>query len=392
MQAFLVVYAAVGAVVLALHAVLSLGIILNFLRDAALGRAERAGGRGSGGTPRGAWSAADAEVIVAVRNEERSLPALLSSLSRQEGCSFLFVDDRSTDSTGRMLEGFCAAMGGRARVIHNTHEPEGLTGKQAALDAAFKVSRGELLFFTDGDCVVPEGWVSGLLRYFRDPRVGAVLARVELEGGSSFLSSFQSFEQPLINQYNFGNVGVGTPMGCFGNNMALRAEVIRELGGFESLGYSVTEDAALIAAVGRRTRWRVRVATGMGTATVTRPKPSWREYLGQHVRWNAGAFFARDPGTRLAYGFVVGYLILCLLLLPLGFLDLRITLLSLNAFLSIGLLGILNGAYPGKRPGSYFLLFLPYLAFFAFFYTVVSLRALTRRPLEWKGATLRPSR
>ncbi len=63
-------------------------------------------------------------------------------------------------------------------------------------------------------------------------------------------------------------------------------------------------------------------------------------------------------------------------------------LLSLTSFVSIGLLGVIGGFYEGKARGAYFLRFVPYLVFFAFFYTFVTLRAAFRRPFEWKGARL----
>jgi cellulose synthase/poly-beta-1,6-N-acetylglucosamine synthase-like glycosyltransferase len=383
MQVFLIAFAAAGAVIMALHLTMAAGLVLNFARD----RRRRAARRESG--PDGGA----AEVIVAVRNEEETLPALLASLSHQSAssCRLLFVDDRSTDATGRILDEFCSAAGPRARVIHNTREPSGLTGKQAALETAFREARGEILLFTDGDCTLPEGWAREMLRSLEDPEVGAVLGRIELAEGKGFLGRFQAFEQPLINQYNFGNAGVGVPMGCFGNNMALRARVIREIGGFAGLGYSVTEDAALIAAVGRLTRWKVRVSTLAETAALTRPKARWREYVNQHTRWNAGAFFARDLATRAAYGFVVGYLILSILFLPLGALDWRVPLLSLNAFVSMGIMGFLGGLYPGKAKRTYFLRFPGYMLFFGFFYSFVSLRALFHRPLEWKGSVVPPA-
>jgi cellulose synthase/poly-beta-1,6-N-acetylglucosamine synthase-like glycosyltransferase len=183
---------------------------------------------------------------------------------------------------------------------------------------------------------------------------------------------------------------MGLPMGCFGNNMAARAEAIRSFGGFSRLGYSVTEDAALLAALSRRPGTRVRVATGGETAVVTRPKERWTDFINQHTRWNAGAFFSRDFATRASYSFIVVYLVFCILALPFGVLDWRIALLSLNAFLSIGLLGFFGGFYAGKRRRLYYARLVPYVFFFGFFYSFVSLRALLRRPFEWKGSRIGP--
>jgi 1,2-diacylglycerol 3-beta-glucosyltransferase len=378
MAVVVLVHAALSALILAFHIALAAGCILNIRRDRR---------------PRGStMHSPDMEVVVALRNEIASLPGLLEALLAQDrsGCAFLFVDDRSTDGTGRLLDGFCAQEPGRARVIHVTSEPVGLTGKQAALDLAFEAARAEVLLFTDGDCVPPPGWVGEMGGPFKDPAIGVVLGRVELPPGDSFLRRFQAFEQPLLNQYNLGSAGIGVPTGCFGNNMAVRASAVKATGGFKALGYSVTEDALLLDAVCRGGGWKVRVRTGSRAAIVTRPKQTWREYVDQHTRWNAGALFSPDLVTRGFYILVVLiYLVGSLIVMPLGVLDWRVTVLSLNSFLSIGLLAALGGAYEGKDRRTYYLSLLPYLIFFGFFYSWITLRALVRRPFAWKGTSLR---
>jgi cellulose synthase/poly-beta-1,6-N-acetylglucosamine synthase-like glycosyltransferase len=383
MGAFLVVFAILSAIILVFHLALTVGLLVNFRREqSAHGRPESPD---RSALPR-------AEVVVAVRDEEGTLPRLLASLRAQtlDGCLFLFVDDRSTDGTARLLDDFCAAVGARARVIHNRAEPVGLTGKQAALDCAFAEVRGDVLLFTDGDCLLPPGWAEEMLLHFLDARVGVVLGRIELAEGTSFLGRFQAFEQPLLNQYNFGSVGIGIPTGCFGNNMGVRAAAVKESGGFRSLGYSVTEDAMLLDALCRRGGWRVKICTSTRSAATTIPKESWTEYINQHIRWNAGGLFSSDLVTRVSFIFVVLiYLVGSLLVLPLGLVDWRVPVLSLNAFLSIGLLAFAGGFYEGKRKGRYFLRFLPYLFFFGFFYSFVTLKALAQRSFVWKGASLR---
>ncbi len=382
MQVVVLVHAVLSAVILAFHLALAAGCLLNIVRDR---RSRAAPGTGHAARIR-------TEVVVALRNESAVLPRLLAALRSQSdsGCAFLFVDDRSTDGTDRILDEFCAAERGRARVIHVTAEPVGLTGKQAALERAFDAASADVLIFTDGDCAPGPAWAAEMSAPFADPAVGIVLGRVELPDTGGFLRRFQAFEQPLLNQYNLGSAGIGLPTGCFGNNMAVRTAALKETGGFRRLGWSVTEDALLLDAVCRTGTWKARVRASRAAAIVTQPKSTWREYIAQHTRWNAGAIFSPDLVTRLSYIFVVLlYLVGSILVMPLGILDWRVPVLSLNAFLSIGILAALGGVYEGKRRGAYYLKLLPFLIFFGFFYSCITVRALFRRPFDWKGSTLR---
>jgi hypothetical protein len=113
--------------------------------------------------------------------------------------------------------------------------------------------------------------------------------------------------------------------------------------------------------------------------------------VNQHTRWNAGGLFSPDLVTRLSYLFIVlFYLVGSVLVMPLGFFDWRVPILSLNSFLSIGLLAFAGGLYPRKKRSAYYARLLPYLAFFVFFYCFVTVRALILRSYEWKGSTLHP--
>ena len=172
--------------------------------------------------------------------------------------------------------------------------------------------------------------------------------------------------------------------------MALRASAVSGTGGFAALGYSVTEDALLLDAVARAGGWKVAVCSSETAAALTSAQPSWKEYVDQHTRWNAGGLFSPDIVTRLSYLFIVlFYLVGSILVSLLGFIE-RVPV-ALNAFsLSIGLLAVVSGLYPGKKRLPYFVRLLPYLFFFGFFYSFVTLRAFIRRPFEWKGASLRP--
>jgi 1,2-diacylglycerol 3-beta-glucosyltransferase len=384
MPTLLIIYAAAGLAVLLLHAAGCAGLV----RVLLAGRAFRRSRAGAGTLP-------SVEIVVAARNEEAALPGLLASLARQtdRACTFLLVDDRSTDGTPHLFESFRAAMPSRVRVLSSTAEVEGLTGKQAALDLAIDAARGDVLAFTDADCVVPDEWAGEMAAHFADPSVGVVLGRVRLQESRGFLRRFQAFEQPLINQYNFAPVGLGGAFGCFGNNMAVRREAALAVGGFRGLGWSVTEDTTLLTAIRDLGRWKVRAAVSAAGTVTTVAKPDWRSYVNQHTRWNAGAIHARDWQTRLMYLLVIVlYLPLTLAVLPLGFLDWRVPVLSLTSLVSVGSFGLLAGLYPGIDRPRYYARFLPYLVFFLFFYSFVTWRAVLARPFEWKGRPLRAGR
>jgi glycosyltransferase involved in cell wall biosynthesis len=91
-------------------------------------------------------------IVSASRDEASRVEHAARSLLGQEypGLEIVFVDDRSTDGTGAILDRLAAA-DPRLRVLHVETLPPGWLGKCHALATASAAARSEWILFTDGD-------------------------------------------------------------------------------------------------------------------------------------------------------------------------------------------------------------------------------------------------
>ena len=363
-------------VILGVHLSLAVGVIMNRLRDR--------------------WAQESSQqrpvisVIVPAQNEEHNLSQLLESLACQLPSidQIVLVDDRSTDGTGSIMEEYRRRFPRTVVVVHNELDPVGMNGKQHALELGLLAATGDVLLFTDSDCVVPADWVALMSRYFEDARVGAVFGQVMVRSNESFLDRFQRFDQFLVNQWSSGTAGLGVATSCFGNNMACRREAAIEVGGFRGLGFTVVEDAAMIAALAKRTKWRIRVSTLGGTIVSPSAQRSWREFLSQHARWNRGAFYHPDWVSSVEYRFVALFLVASLLITPIIPFYPWLAMLPVSSFLSVGLMAVLSGILYSADRLRFFLRFVPYTIFFMGFYSVAVVLGMVNIPLAWKGRSL----
>ena len=389
---------ALCASMLLTHGALAAGVLRARLRDRR-DDARRARRPAPNRTP-----APPVSVVVAAMNEEQALPRLLDSLAAQTTTAFelVLVDDRSTDASAAIMAAHRAAAPYPVRVVRNRRPPEGCTGKQQALDLGVAAAAGELLLFTDADCTVPPGWVERLTAYFTADaggRTGVVFGQLAVRapgaGGDRtgaaarerFTDRYQAFDQPLVHQYSTGTAGLGQPTGCFGNNLALRAPVLAAVGGFRSLGYTITEDAALIGAASRA-GWQVRAATLPETQVTTEPQPDWRAFINQHVRWNGGAFFSNDPAAAWGYRYVTLFLIGSVAAAPFAPLAPWLAVWPLTSLLSIGTLAALAAALYHPRRRRALARVVPYTLFFMGFYAYITVLAIAGVRAEWKGSRL----
>lgn len=396
---------ALCASMLLTHGALATGILRARRRDRRALRAARATSAAAAppdSRPRAASAASanstvSVSVVVAAMNEQEALPHLLASLAAQTTTAFelVLVDDRSTDATAAIMERHRAAAPYPVRVVRNRRPPVACTGKQQALDLGVAAAGGELLLFTDADCILPATWVEGLAAYFGagpGGALGVVFGQLAVRAAAGrrrggFLERYQAFEQPLVHQYSTGSAGLGKPTGCFGNNLALRAPVLAGIGGFRSLGYTLTEDAALIGAANRG-GWRVRAATLPATQITTAPQPSWRGFVNQHVRWNGGAFFSSDRAAAWGYRYVTLFLIASVAAAPAALLAPWLAVLPCTSLLSIGTLATLEALLYHRRRGRALARVVPYTLFFMGFYAYITLLAIAGVRTEWKGSRL----
>ncbi|MCK9893711.1 glycosyltransferase family 2 protein [Frankia sp. AgB32] len=186
-------------------------------------------------------------VVVCTRNRAAMLPACLAGLRALDhpDLEIVIVDNAPSDESTR--EVFDREVGDVARFRYVREDRPGLSW---ARNRGVAEASGEIIAFTDDDVRVDSGWVAGLLRGFRTgTHVGCVtglvstatlenLAEYYFDSRVTWASSCQPhlydmdrhrLAHPLY-PYSAGVFGAGA-------NFAVRADMIREIGGFdEALG------------------------------------------------------------------------------------------------------------------------------------------------------------
>jgi mycofactocin system glycosyltransferase len=153
----------------------------------------------------------------------------------------IVVNDGSTDSTEKMIKTF------NTRAIHL---PQSI-GASACRNLAAREANGDLLGFTDSDCVVHPHWLKDLSPYFNDGRVGIVGGYVSNFYNRSSLDRYEEFKSSL----NMGPLPFRVGADQLSNsyvpscNLIIRKKAFFDVGGFQE-DLTVGEDVDLC--------WRTR--------------------------------------------------------------------------------------------------------------------------------------
>ena len=263
-------------------------------------------------TEAGRWP--DVLVAVAFRNEEDSLPHLLSSLDAltydANRLSICLVDDASTDaSTG------LAVAWGRERANVRLIVLEESAGKAEALNRALASAAGkaEVMVVYDADqCPRPDS-LRWLIEPFVDQRTEAVCGyrRPVFRKINAIVAygCLEAWTHQLVNLAAKEALGMDPP--TMGGNCAYRRSALERIGGFPAGSFSEDVEVSLaFAGGGGRTRF-VRAAVSDDEVAT-----SFRHYLNQRLRWSRGLTASRRHVRGIESAFVAaGYLDRVVLLL-----------------------------------------------------------------------------
>src|SRR3989454_7168646 len=188
----------------------------------------------------------NASFVVPIRNASRTLPECLAEFERIEPppMEIILVDNGSTDESLSLIQRFAHDHHSkRVRILEEQRR-----GAAAARNAGARAACGDVVAFTDSDCVPDPTWLRHLLAALADSKVCAVAGRVfSASPGStvelfSSLYTLQSSEKPTRYRRWTPREG-GFPTA----NLGVRRESLQALGGFDEEVEIYGEDYDLCA-------------------------------------------------------------------------------------------------------------------------------------------------
>jgi glycosyltransferase involved in cell wall biosynthesis len=239
-------------------------------------------------------------VVVPTRDRPQSLRRCLAALERQrhtadiptlgegatplEGLEIVVVDDRSGEHDAvRDVVGEARS----ARLLTGSGR-----GPAAVRNAGAAAARADIVCFTDDDCEPEPGWASGLAAAIGRGADAVAGQTVNADPADRLAEA----SQHIANYLGEYSRRAGVPFAA-SNNLACRAEVIREIAFDESYPLAAGEDRAWCAELAAR---GFELIHEPGAIVHHRQRLRWRAFWRQHSRYGRGAYrFGRERGGAL---------------------------------------------------------------------------------------------
>jgi cellulose synthase/poly-beta-1,6-N-acetylglucosamine synthase-like glycosyltransferase len=228
-------------------------------------------------------------VIVAARNEERTIEQCLHALVHQDYDAKLFdiivVDDHSSDRTSLVAREYSQRNPQPRIHLLSLKGALDTYGKPAAIARGVEAATGEIILCTDADCVVPQGWIRSMAGCFGSS-VAFVAGPVIERRHEGLLTRLESLEFLGLLTTAAGLIGSKAPIICNGANIAYRKKSFEDVGGYGDGSTSCDDETLMQRMILRKVGDVVFNADPLATVSTSTPA-SAREFWNQRTRWAA---------------------------------------------------------------------------------------------------------
>jgi glycosyltransferase involved in cell wall biosynthesis len=256
-------------------------------------------------------------VVVACRNEQKNLPALLNSIAHQNYPEYLFeviiIVDNSTDKTFEIAEGFTGIS--NILTLYNKGK-----GKKQALRTGITAAKGNLVLATDADCSMGENWIRIIAAFYELNKPDMIICPVQTEPVRGFSGKFQELEFLSLQGITAATAISEEATMCNGANLAFTREAY--LHNSDNLHDEINsgDDIFLLHSMKKGNRAKILWMESPDTLVTTKSQSTYRSFLKQRSRWISKGKAYKDRYTIVlgivafvAVALQISYFIACLI-------------------------------------------------------------------------------
>jgi cellulose synthase/poly-beta-1,6-N-acetylglucosamine synthase-like glycosyltransferase len=334
-------------------------------------------------------------IIIAARNEERSIKSCINSLLTQTYpanlVEIIVVNDHSSDRTADIVNSF-SGNGVQLINLEDFIKPGPINSfKKKSIELGISRSTGEWILCTDADCVLPPQWIESMVWQFENEKSVFIAAPVKILGNGSVLSIFQSLDFACLQGITGAVVFKKLHCMCNGANLGYERKIFGQIGGFIGIDQQASgDDMLLMQKFFDHYPDRISFLKSPGAIVTTEATVSWSGFFSQRIRWASKARRYKDKALSWNLFFVftlnllLGIFTIACCWNPIWFLGL-LFFLVLKTILEFPFVKTLAAFFGLTDRLKYFFLLQPLHVF----YTIIAGLLGNFPGYEWKGRKVR---
>jgi len=223
-------------------------------------------------------------VVVAAKNEEKNIPALIEALSTQnynkDNYEVIIIDDSSTDNTFNIVNEL-AFINKNFTIIKA--ETKNLPGKKGALEKGIEMANYDFILITDADCVPSHNWLKASAGKFSGG-YDFIFGVAPFYTENSFINNLSCFENTRSNILTFTAAIIGIPYSAAARNFGFKKSSYEKIKGYSNTAETLSGDDDLLLREAVKNKMRIGFLIGKDSFVYSKTKSKLSEYLNQKAR------------------------------------------------------------------------------------------------------------
>lgn len=234
-------------------------------------------------------------VVIAARNESDNIENTVSSLFSQhypaECFEILVIDDHSTDNTLEILKKTEL----QHENLHVVSAPDDCIGKKQSLRHVLQLAKGDLILFTDADCIVNENWIETYVAFANEHKGNLYFGNVipKIDSTSSLVEKCVALDFIGILGVQNGLANSHHAFSCNGANMCITKSFYQKA--YETNeSFASGDDVFLLHTAKRIDKNAVFFIPDTNAAIKTSVPSTLKAFFNQRIRWASKAGGYKD--------------------------------------------------------------------------------------------------
>lgn len=211
-------------------------------------------------------------IIIPVYNAEKTIKECIESLLKLKYPKYeiIFVDNNSTDKSAKIIKKY--------PVKYLFYDK--VQSSYAARNYGIKHAKGDIIAFTDSDCIVDQNWLQDVKKHFKK-NIGCVGGKISYIKSSNYVESYLAKKNDLSHQNN--SLPLKYPKTA---NAFYKKKVFEKIGLFEESWIS-GGDADLCWRMQLKTKFKLKLVND--TKVLHKHRATLKSMFNQSKTWGKGS-------------------------------------------------------------------------------------------------------